>query len=481
MAGKKSGKPIFKGGPTPSTLGQFILFIAVVLIIWWQWPNISSWWTAHVLKFFGWGLLLVIAAIGTVIWMARKKKLPLFKQHWNQWLGAIIFILVIWGILAFIPGKGSLAGVSLGGRFGQGIIAVNDSEGFFRILGLIILGIIFIAPGASQRFVVKAYRWIVEQFRQPGKKRVFPEQEQAVPYRETPPPKRPVEAEKSVDLSQLEEAVKAVEALRPPPPVPPKEAEPAGSAGTALEMKKPKKVAAAKPSTPQGLKQVAQDVWKKYGESEDLVIIDGWKLPPIDILDVTPEIQFSQADNQERARMIEEALESYGVEAKVVQINAGPTVTQFGVEPGWDRRYKEVREKDKDGNISVRQEEVSKTRVKVDRITSLQNDIALTLAAPNVRIEAPVPGKSIVGIEVPNTISTMVSLRGVIETNSFQKITAKSKLAIALGKGAGGEAVSGDLAKMPHLLIAGATGSGKTVCLNAIICCHPTPGGPGYS
>ncbi len=471
MAGKKSGKPIFKGGPTPRTLGQFILFVGIVLIIWWQWPNISAWWTAHVVKFFGWGLLFVIAAIGTVIWMARKKKLPLFRQHWNQWLGVIIFILVVWGILSFIPGKGALAGVSLGGRFGLGIIAHTDLEGVLRILGLVILGIIFIAPGAAQRFIVRMYRKIIEQFRQPGKKPVYPEQESAVSYRETPAPRKPVETEKSVDLSQLEEAAKAVEALRPPPPIPPKEKEKAGSAGTALEMKKPKKADAAKPSTVQGLKQIAQDVWKKYGESPDLVVIDGWKLPPIDILDVTPEIQFSQADNQERARMIEEALDSYGVEAKVVQINAGPTVTQFGIEPGWDRRYKEVREKDKDGNVITRQEEVSKTRVKVDRITSLQNDIALTLAAPNVRIEAPVPGKSIVGIEVPNTISTMVSLRGVIETNSFQKITAKSKLAIALGKGAGGEAVSGDLAKMPHLLIAGATGSGKTVCLNAVICC----------
>ncbi|MBA7678858.1 DNA translocase SpoIIIE [subsurface metagenome] len=161
-----------------------------------------------------------------------------------------------------------------------------------------------------------------------------------------------------------------------------------------------------------------------------------------------------------------------------MQINAGPTVTQFGVEPGWDRKTKEVRERDRDGNVKVRLEEVSKTRVKVERITSLANDLALALAAPSIRIEAPVPGKSVVGIEVPNTISSLVSLRGVIETSVFQKLEARSKLGIALGKGAGGEAVAADLAKMPHLLIAGATGSGKTVCLNAIICClllHNTP------
>ncbi|GAI38080.1 unnamed protein product, partial [marine sediment metagenome] len=123
------------------------------------------------------------------------------------------------------------------------------------------------------------------------------------------------------------------------------------------------------------------------------------------------------------------------------------------------------------GNVKVRLEEVSKTRVKVERITSLANDLALALAASSIRMEAPVPGKSVVGIEVPNTISGLVSLRGVVETSAFQKTEAKSKLALALGKGAGGEAIAADLSRMPHLLIAGATGSGKTVCLNSIICC----------
>jgi len=219
------------------------------------------------------------------------------------------------------------------------------------------------------------------------------------------------------------------------------------------------------------LRQVAQEVWKKYGESPTLVTVDGWRLPPIDILDRSPEVEFSHADNMQRAKLIEDALASYGVEAKVAQINVGPTVTQFGVEPGWDRKTKEVREKDRDGNVKVRVEEVSKTRVKVERITSLANDLALSLAAPSIRIEAPVPGKSVVGIEVPNTITSLVSLRGVIETSVFQKAQARSKLSLALGKGTGGEAVAADLSRMPHLLIAGATGSGKTVCLNSIICC----------
>lgn len=194
-----------------------------------------------------------------------------------------------------------------------------------------------------------------------------------------------------------------------------------------------------------------------------------WQLPSLDLLDEMAEVELSQAEVERRARLIEEALASYGVEAKVVQINVGPTITQFGVEPGWDRKYKEVKERDRNGNLKVRIEELSRTRVKVERITSLANDLALALAAPSIRIEAPVPGKSIVGVEVPNSAMRLVSLREVMESNAFQKLSSKSKLALALGKGTASEIVVGDLAKMPHLLIAGTTGSGKTVCLSSVI------------
>jgi S-DNA-T family DNA segregation ATPase FtsK/SpoIIIE len=214
---------------------------------------------------------------------------------------------------------------------------------------------------------------------------------------------------------------------------------------------------------------------RKY---QSMFTIGGWQLPPVTILNMPTEMELSQSDIEKRAQLIEEAINSYGVEAKVVQINVGPTVTQFGVEPGWDRKYKKIRERDEYGNVIHRTEEVSKTRVKVERINALANDLALALAAPSIRIEAPVPGKSVVGVEVPNTTFSLVNLRGVIESASFQKAYARSKLALALGKGAGGETVAAQLDKMPHLLIAGATGSGKTACLNSIICClliHNTP------
>jgi len=215
-------------------------------------------------------------------------------------------------------------------------------------------------------------------------------------------------------------------------------------------------------------------------------VATAWQLPPIDLLSNGNGNNKVQVDNLARARLIEETLSSFGVDAKVVQINQGPTVTQFGIEPGWEVKTKPVLERDslgrpaldKDGRPKYRLEEVSRTRVRVSRITALANDLALALAAPSIRIEAPVPGKPIIGIEVPNPVPSLVTLRSVIESTPFQKLSARSKLALALGKGVSGEPVVADLARMPHLLIAGATGSGKSVCINAIIACllmHCTP------
>ncbi len=212
----------------------------------------------------------------------------------------------------------------------------------------------------------------------------------------------------------------------------------------------------------------------------------GWELPPVDLLAEAADIEVRPLDNEARAQHIVETLASFGVNARVVAISQGPTVTQFGVEPGWETKTRTamVRDEkgrslyDKDGKPQYRTEVVSRTRVRVNRITGLANDLALALAAPTIRIEAPVPGKPIIGIEVPNTTTSLVALRSVIESTAFQRVNARSRLGIALGKGVSGEPAAADLAKMPHLLIAGATGSGKSVCVNSIIAClllHNTP------
>ena len=204
-----------------------------------------------------------------------------------------------------------------------------------------------------------------------------------------------------------------------------------------------------------------------------------WEMPPLEaLLPAGPEAS-EKPDNSARARLIVDTLASFGVDAQVVQVNEGPTVTQFGVEPGWEIKTRTSPERDGDGRAlfdrsghpKLKTEEVSRTRVRVSQITSLANDLALALATPSLRIEAPVPGKPVVGIEVPNVTTSLVTLRSVIESTAFQRLANRSKLALALGKSVAGEPVVGDLAKMPHLLIAGATGSGKSVCINSIIAC----------
>ena len=459
----KSGAAVEKpGGKSGLTLGKLLRFlvlppvrrllllILILVVLFGQREGLASWASGVVegtAGLFGWGLVLIALAVIIVTGIVFRHQLSDFIRRWklyqwNKWLGAAAFLLAAWGILALLD---------LGGSFGMGVIADDQGLiGVLRVLGLAALGIIFVAPRACFRALKGLTLWLVDSFKMPSPPpRPRPEETQP-PLR----PARPPSAEEAPSRKIVPPAVLV------PPEIPIKEPA-AGAAATAP--------AAAEKQ--RDLVQVAQEVWRKYGESSSLVTVEGWRLPPIDILDKSPDVEFGQADNVQRAKIIEDALASYGVDAKVVQVNAGPTVTQFGVEPGWDRKLKEVKERDENGNVVITQREVSRTRVKIDRITSLANDLALALAAPSIRIEAPVPGKSMIGIEVPNMDYTVVSLRGVIETNAYQKILARSSLAIALGKGAGGDAVSGDLARMPHLLIAGATGSGKTVCLNAIICC----------
>ncbi|MFN8475986.1 MAG: DNA translocase FtsK [Anaerolineae bacterium] len=179
-------------------------------------------------------------------------------------------------------------------------------------------------------------------------------------------------------------------------------------------------------------------------------------LPGLEMLEKGSKVRYREDEVRERSRIIEETLAAFGVPAKVVTVNQGPTVTQYGVEPGYMER------KAADGTVERR-------KVKVSRILALSNDLALALAAPAIRIEAPVPGKSVVGIEVPNANATRVALRNLMESPAYQNMA--SPLRLALGEDVRGNPVVADLQRMPHMLIAGATGSGKSVCLNTIIAC----------
>lgn len=194
----------------------------------------------------------------------------------------------------------------------------------------------------------------------------------------------------------------------------------------------------------------------------------GWKYPSVTLFDEQPPAEIDTESHMETAEAIQETLQEYGIEVEVTEVRPGPTVTLYGVRPGWDRRYRTVRERNEEGQIVARRQEVGRTRVKVDAISKLDDDLALQLKAASVRIET-IQGTNLVGVEVPNTTAETVYMRPQMESDAYHKARGKSMLAFPLGKGSGGEPVVADLARMPHLLVAGSTGSGKSVFINSLI------------
>lgn len=167
---------------------------------------------------------------------------------------------------------------------------------------------------------------------------------------------------------------------------------------------------------------------------------DKWELPPLDLLEVSSG-EPKGGNTEKNAEIIENTLENFGINVERGEIKVGPSVTQYSFRPA--------------------------VGVKISKILGLQNDIALALAAHPIRIEAPIPGKSLIGIEVPNKVSAMVRLRDILESNDFSE--RSSDLALVLGRDVSGSAVLANLDKMPHLMIAGATGTGKSVSINSVI------------
>src|SRR6266436_4210107 len=249
----------------------------------------------------------------------------------------------------------------------------------------------------------------------------------------------PQEQSKAAPLKTVNGAAAAVGPAYPPVPTAPhpwevdNDPEPQPKREPVREERDPKKEPEESEPKP---------VLRVVAEPEDDLPEIEWKLPPIAMLDtVTVRRERMKDEIKRNAVIIEQTLATFGVPAKVVGVNPGPAVTQYEVQPG--------------------------AGVQVKKITALQNDLSLALAAAPLRIEAPIPGKSAVGIEVPNKSASLVTIREVLETAAFREGT--HMLALAMGNDVSGASIVGDLTRMPHLLIAGATGQGKSVCINALI------------
>ncbi len=219
-----------------------------------------------------------------------------------------------------------------------------------------------------------------------------------------------------------------------------------------------KQRAAARPQRVQ-LPPEYRKSFKVEAPPDETVPAEDWvrseDLPPLDLLRADKMSRPDERTINQTAGLIEKTLAEFGIPAQVIGFRVGPTVTQFAVKPGFIEKG--------DG------EDARRLKVRVAQIASLRRDLALALSAERLRIQAPVPGQSYVGIEVPNARASVVRMRSLLQSKAFVQV--KSPLAVALGRDVSGRPLVADLAKMPHLLIAGATGSGKSVCITSLAAC----------
>jgi len=398
---------------------------------------------------FGWGRYAVPVVLGvlSVCLMSRLGGSPL-HMPWKRLGGALLALMVLLGLAHHLSAEPvRLVAEGTGGWLGYwistGLQAAFGWGGAVVILALLLASGLTLALNLSLEELVadtaavlkRAHAWAM-----PGTRPTTPDQ-RAAAERETAAPRRPSSAPSAGVSSGAARPAQPRIQVRPTASAPP----------GAMPADRARSVPGAAGSSPTPTPQGEVPEIEPYEERR-------WYLPPVEeMLALDDEPPMSLRDIREKTRIIEETLASLGVPVSVVEVNPGPVVTQFGLEPGY------VERQDRNGKTR-------RMKVQVAKIASLSNDLALALAAAPIRIEAPVPGKGIVGIEVPNKEMAMVGLRSVMESDEFRH-HGQRPLLVALGRDVSGTPVVADLASLPHLLIAGATGSGKSVCINALIAC----------
>ncbi len=402
-------------------LGIGLLTLAVLSLVGLVWPNMTggilSAWSGFVGRLFGWGSIwLVVALAFAGTWLLTQKRKG-ERVAWGRIFALEAAAFSSMALLAIFGGKSlerAEAGLD-GGIVGWGLAVLAGR--IFEPLGF--LGTIWLVLFVSLIFIwgilagSGMWRWVVNKVRQPA----------------TPGAPIGTISQPSVQEGAVSLPVKTQTASRFPK------------------------------------KQALPPEYRKNFKVEDredtkplVPRLRDERLPGFDILTLEQNNKPDEKSINQTAGMIEKTLAEFGIPAHVVGFKVGPTVTQFAVEPGF-------LEKEKNNSEG----ELARQKVRVAQIASLQKDIALALAAERLRIVAPVPGRPYVGIEVPNSRTMAVRLRPILELEQFARVP--SALAIALGRDVSGNPVVADLSKMPHLLIAGTTGSGKSVCIAAIAVC----------
>lgn len=363
-------------------------------------------------RWFGYGRFIVAAAIFASGWLLLlwRKNQARQVNILRVILVEVAFFLLLGALSAFFKDSVSSvnAGTSAGGISGYGIMFPLTSL-ITRIpagIVLVILGLMALLFGMN--LVSKLDRWARMKIGEPA------------------------QTVQQLPMIQEEKPVTSVVKTQPKPIEPKPVRKPVGQAELPLQYRKN--------FTQKEEDEVQKPI--KYHRPDGL--------PPLTLLENEKTVAANQATINMNAGLLEKTLDEFGVPAKVVGYRVGPTVTQYAVEPGYI---------EKSG-----QDE--KQKVRISKISGLSKDLALALKAERLRIVAPVPGKSYVGVEVPNTEHMLVRLRPLLESEEFTRIN--SPLAIPLGRGVSGEPIVSDLSTMPHLLIAGTTNSGKSICIAGI-------------
>ena len=394
------------------TIGIMLVAVAIMTIMaladYTQGVLLTPWTDLLALQF-GWGAYLVALAIGYIGWaLLWRANLSI---GWTRLFALEVAVFLTLGLLAALGGNSIIraeAGAD-GGRIGWGLLTLFSKQIGLSLGTMLVFVLWFFALMTGLGVWGALERWLTRLASD-------------TPLMEMPPEPEVIEmgAEAPVEKKAREPRKKAV-------PLPP-------------EFRKSLRVAEnvdSKPAAPR--------------ERDD-------RLPPLSILMTDQNTRPDERTINQTAGMIEKTLAEFGIHTNVIGFRVGPTVTQFAVQPGFMKRAG-----------STAEEDAQQIKVRVAQIASLQKDLALALSAERLRIEAPVPGKPYVGIEVPNTHGSVVRMRSILETEAFHKVSAP--LALALGRDVSGQPVVADLGRMPHILIAGATGSGKSVCITSLAAC----------
>lgn len=404
--------------------------------------GLSSWWRSVLTQGFGWGRWLVVASVifaGIYILLSPDKKprriAPLQVIGFEV---AFVASLALSHLTSAGEPEASLA-LAIGGGGGGYVgwaLAVPLVEGVGMLLAWAVLAALWLF-GAALMFGVS---WRDVQTRSLELSTGMQEWARGVGWQDKPP-SRPAPARRSAEQSagaQEEKPSRGARGAAAP------QAPPARSpARAAVE---PHELVIARPVSHRG---------KPPDRSSEL--------PPLSLLEAGQLTEQNEKEIKDKAALIEGTLLDFGLPVQVVEVRRGPAVTQFGVAPQY------IEKPAADGGTREQ-------KVRVSQITALTNDLALALSAPSLRLEAPVPGRPIVGIEVPNEATSLVHLGPLLQSPQFYRL--KGPLSVAFGLDVSGAPVAADLGSMPHLLIAGTTGSGKSVCINSLttcLVCNNTP------